>query len=106
MQCGYPGPGPINVRFPVAEHVPRAVAATAVLVDGKPAVGVRVSGQTVSVALAPPPQVMCMVIAPGRLTIGFTRAAGLGNPSRPGSYTVAATRGTTTFSAPFTIRLR
>jgi hypothetical protein len=92
------------VRFPPAEHVPRAIASTAVLVNGKPSVGVRVSGQTVSVALAPPPQVMCMVIGPGRLTIGFTRAAGLGNPMRPGSYKVTATRGAATFSAPFTIR--
>ena len=104
MQCGYPGPGPVTVRFPAREHVPPAIPASSVLVAGKPAPGVSVSGRTVTVTLAPPPPVMCDVIGPGRLTIEFTRAAGLGNPAQPGTYRIAATRGTASFSAPFTIR--
>jgi hypothetical protein len=87
MQCGYPGPGPVIVRFPAQEHVPPAIPVSDVLVDGKPAPGVRVSRGAVSVALAPRPQIICDVIGPGRLTIAFTRSAGLGNPDQP-----AATR--------------
>jgi hypothetical protein len=106
MQCGYPGPGPVTVRFPAQEYLPQAISSAAVLVDGKPAAGVRVSGRTVVVGLAPPPQVMCTVIAPGRLAIDFTRAAGLGNPSRPGTYRLGVSRGATVLSAPLTIHAR
>lgn len=104
MQCGYPGPGPVVITFPVAERVPAVLSRAEVLVGGHPAVSVGVSGHSVSVGLAPEPRVMCDVIGPGRLTVQFTSAAGLGNPSRPGSYTVEAARGSAFFSAAFTIR--
>ena len=103
MQCGYPGPGPVVVQLPAAELVPARIARTAVLLDGKAAPGVQVAGHAISVALPPRPQVMCDVIGPGKLTITFTRAAGLGNPSRGGSYTVTATRGTTPVRARFSV---
>lgn len=104
MQCGYPGPGPVLIDFPKQERVPGVLASSRVLVDGHRARAVGVSGHTVSVGLAPPPQIMCDVIGPGRLTILFTRAAGFGNPVRAGRYTITATRGTSAFSARFTIR--
>jgi hypothetical protein len=104
MQCGYPGPGPVVLELPAAEHVPASIRRSSVLVDGKAATSVRVSGHAVSVGLAPPPQIMCDVIGPGRLTIELTRAAGLGNPTRPGSYVLRVARGSTSFSARLTIR--
>jgi hypothetical protein len=104
MQCGYPGPGPVVVRLPAAAHVPPTIPRAAVLVDGRPATGVQVGGRTVGVGLPPRPQVMCDVIGPGKLTIEFTPAAGLGNPARPGTYSITARRGTSAFSARFTIR--
>jgi len=104
MQCGYPGPGPVVVQLPAAEMVPARIARTAVLVNGKSAPGVQVTGRAVMVALPPRPQVMCDVIGPGTLTVVFTRAAGLGNPSRAGNYTVTATRGTTPVRARFTVQ--
>jgi len=103
MQCGYPGPGPVVLTFPAAEHVPARISATSVLVDGKAAPSVAVAGTSVTVGLAPPPQIMCDVIGPGRLTIRLTRSAGLGNPARSGSYLLRATRGATSFSTRFTI---
>jgi hypothetical protein len=103
MQCGYPGPGPVVVQLPAAELVPARIPRAAVLVDGKGAPGVQVAGHAISVALPPRPQVMCDVIGPGKLTIVFTRAAGLGNPSSGGSYTVTATRGTTPVRARFSV---
>src|SRR5579862_1372550 len=92
MQCGYPGPGPVVLKLPASEHMPATIPAAAVLVDGKKAVSVHVESSSVTVALAPPPQVMCDVIGPGRLTIELTKTAALGNPARPGSYVVRASR--------------
>jgi len=106
MQCGYPGPGPVLVGFPRQVRVPSVLPPSRVLVDGRPAPTVAVSGRTVSVGLAPPPQVMCDVLGPGRLTIVFRRAAGFGNPVRAGNYAITVRRGTALFSAPFTIRHR
>lgn len=104
MQCGYPGPGPVVIDLPAQERVPAALSPLRVLVDGHPAQTVAISGHKVTVGLAAPPQVTCMVIGMGRLTILFTRTAGLGNPARAGSYTVAATRASSQFAARFTIR--
>jgi len=47
---------------------------------------------------------MCDVIGDGNLKLVFARAAGLGNPLRAGGYTLRATKGTSAFSAPFTIQ--
>ncbi len=103
MQCGYPGPGPVVLSFPAAVRLPARIARSAVLVDGKAAASVQAAGRSLAVGLAPPPQIMCDVIGPGRLTIELTGAAGLGNPARAGSYRLTATRGTTSFSARFAI---
>jgi hypothetical protein len=92
MQCGYPGPGPIVVQLPAGERVPATIAPSALLVNGKPAPGVRVAGRTVSIDLPARPAIMCDVIGPGTATVVFTRAAGLGNPAGAGSYTVTVTR--------------
>lgn len=104
MQCGYPGPGPVVLRFPAAEHVPASISRASVLVDGKAAPSVHVVGRAVSVGLAPAPQIMCDVIGPGRLRIELTRAAGLGNPANGGTYLLDAARGRASFSARFSIR--
>ena len=104
MQCGYPGPGPVTIDLPTQERVRSVVKLAQVLVDGHPARALAVSGHTVTVGLAPPPRINCMVIGVGRLTILLTRAAGLGNPLRAGSYTITAARASSEFSARFTIR--
>lgn len=102
MQCGYPGPGPVVVALPPAERL-GAITRGAVLVDGQPARSVATVGHTVTVGLKPPPQVMCDVIGPGRLTLVFLPAARLGNPTRPGSYALEATHGASSFSASFAV---
>ena len=104
MQCGYPGPGPVLVRFPPAERLPKAIPTGSVRVDGSSQPAARQTGSTVSITLPPAPAIMCDVIGPGRLTIAFSRAAGLGNPARAGAYPVSATRQATPFSARFVIR--
>ena len=104
MQCGYPGPGPVLLQLPREEAVPRALKPSQVLVDGRPAPGVGISGHTVRIGLAPMPRIMCDVIGMGRLTILFTRGAELGNPVAPGSYAITATSARMRLSADFTIR--
>jgi len=105
MQCGYPGTEPIVVIFPAQERLPARIPATAVLVDGHAAPTVSVAGHVVRIGLGvAPPRVMCDVIASGTLRLVFTRAAGLGNPARAGSYRLNATKGTAAFSATYTIR--
>jgi hypothetical protein len=92
MQCGYPGPGPIVVRLPAGERVPATIVPSSLLVNGRPAPGVHVTGRAVSIELPSRPTIMCDVIGPGTATVVFTRAADLGNPARAGSYTVTVTR--------------
>jgi len=103
MQCGSPGAGPVVVTLPAAEQVPASLPRRSVLVAGKPG-AVSLAGHRVSVALPKPPQILCDVLGPGTLPIVFTRAAGLGNPAQPGTYTFTAVRAKQRFSARLTIR--
>jgi hypothetical protein len=102
LQCGTASGPPLVVVFPAAERVPRRLSPGAVRVNGRPVEAATVTGGRVSVRVARP-QVICDVIAPGTITIVFTRAAGLGNPPRPGSYAVSVRRGRRTFVGTLTI---
>jgi len=106
MQCGYPGTQPIAITFPAQQLLPARIPPTAVLVGGHAPRSVRVSGRVVDIGfgLVPPPRVMCDVIAIGKLELVFTRAAGLGNPQRAGSYRLAVTRGPMAFAAAYAVR--
>lgn len=100
MVCGYPGQGTVVVTLPNAAFVPTRMDSTAVLVNGKAAPTVGVSGHHVSITLPPRPKgVQCMVVGPGTLTMTLTRAAGLGNPKSAGTYTIRVRRNTSTFRA-------
>lgn len=101
MVCGNPGAGSVVARLPTA---PGRLARTAVLVDGKPPPSIGFLGRTVTIRLPKPPQVLCQSIGQGTLTIRFTRAAGLVNPARAGSYTIPARVGNRTFAPRLAIR--
>lgn len=104
MQCGWPGPGPLVVTFPAAERLPPKIAPAHVLLTGRPAPSVTRSGRTVSVAVPARSGMTCMVIAPGKATIEFTHAAGLGNPRTRGVYPVSVQRGKLVLRTSFPIR--
>lgn len=107
MQCGYPGAGPVRIVLPSAERLPARLARSDVLVDGGAARRVALAGHTLSIALAPPPPVMCDVMGEGRLTVELTTAADIGNPLRAGTYRVNASTAPAPsggFSASFTLR--
>lgn len=100
MVCGYPGQGKAIVTLPSAAFVPGRMSSAAVLVNGKPAPAVDVSGHDVAITLPPRPRgVSCMVVGPGTLTMTLTRAAGLGNPKRAGTYAIRVRRDTSSFRA-------
>jgi hypothetical protein len=51
----------------------------------------------------PRPLVSCHSIVPGKLTVLFTKGAGLENPETVGTYRVTARVGGRAFAAPLTI---
>jgi hypothetical protein len=100
MVCDQPGLGKAIVSLPTASSVPQRIASAAVLVNGKPAPAVTVSGHDVSITMpARRSGVTCMLVGPGTLTLTLTRAAGLGNPAKAGAYTIRVRRNTRSFRA-------
>lgn len=102
LVCGRPL-GPTAVTLPAAVHVPAAIARTDVLVDGRPAGRVTVTGHLVTVTSVTPTGMMCHSVVLGPMALTFTKAAGLGNPARPGTYIVAVRRGQRTLHGPLGI---
>jgi hypothetical protein len=105
MQCGWPGPGSLVIRFPAAMRLPATLPAGAVLVNGTGAFAAGPTGASrdLTVGLPKRPQLMCDAIGPGTLTVAFTRAARLGNPHAAGSYVLRVTHGADRFSGRFAI---
>ena len=91
------------MSLPAASTVPDAIPRAAVLVDGHPPASVTVSGRVVRLGLQRPNGIICDVIGPGAVTVVFTRAAGLGNPKRPGGYPVTMRLGLRTVAATFAV---
>jgi hypothetical protein len=99
MVCGQPGRGTATVSLPAAAVVPQSIASSAVLVNGKQAPSVSVSGHDVSIAMPLPKGVTCLSYGPGTLTLTLTRDAGIGNPRAPGTYMIRVHRNAQLFSA-------
>jgi hypothetical protein len=109
MQCGWPGPGVLVVRFPAGMTWPATLAQGSVIVNGKPgtprsAAALHGGAHAVSVSLPKRPQIMCDAIGPGTLTVTFTRGARIGLPQAAGSYVVRAAHGTERFTGGFSVR--
>ena len=104
MTCGQPGAGKAVVTLPAADVVPHRIDGAAVLVNGEPSPAVSISGRDVSIAMPPKrPGVSCMSIGPGTLTLVLTRAAGLGNPAKAGTYAILARKNAAVFAASVAI---
>lgn len=88
LQCGRVGPGPVIVTLPAGERMPATIPAAAVSVNGTAPTAVERAGRAVTLTLPRPGGVICDVIGPGTVTIRFRRSALLGNPGKPGLYTV------------------
>jgi hypothetical protein len=95
MTCGQPGRGSVDVTLPRAFSIPSPLVAL-VGTRVRPA---RVSGHLVSVQLPPPPEVTCMSIGPGVVTVTLR---GIAAP--PGTYLLRATLRNHAFTALLRIR--
>jgi hypothetical protein len=105
LQCGHLPGRKIAVRLPAQERVPHTIPNSAIRVGGTPAARVRVSGQSLAIDLAQPRGIaVCNVISTGIAKIVVTRAANLGNPAAPGTYSITIRHAAATFDAPLTIR--
>jgi hypothetical protein len=104
LQCGHLFGGTVVVRLPAAERVPTAVPVRSVLIAGAPSRGVSVADHALTVQVPRPTGVMCAVLGPGTAKIVLTRAVGLGNPIRAGSYRISLTRAGAQVQARFTVR--
>jgi len=102
LRCARPGLAAIVVSLPSAWRVPNTVAPTAVWINSAHPKGVHVSGNTLTLEPAVP-RTTCMVLAPGRIKMKFTRAAMLGNPLEAGGYTIHVSIGKRDFRAPVSI---
>ena len=86
LQCGRAGD--VAVGLPGALHW-RSLTASAVTVNGIHPLVVKSTAQhVVQITMGPPRGVICDSIGPGRVTVRFTRAAGLVNPAHAGTYAV------------------
>jgi hypothetical protein len=103
LQCGRLIGGALVVRLPAQERMPATVAATAVLVGGKPSGAVAVAGHILTVSIPRPRAMMCDVIGPGTVTLVLTRSANLGNPKNAGTYPLVVSRGTQQFKTQLKI---
>ena len=103
LRCAKPGPAAIVISLPRAWRVPKEVAQAAVWIDNSHPRAVTVSRHTLTLEPLAPTGT-CTVIAPGTITVKFTRAARLGNPRKSGRYTIHASIGTQTFTARVPIK--
>jgi hypothetical protein len=101
--CGRPL-GTTSVTLPSAADVPASIGAGDVTVNTLPVKKVAISGSTVTFGTPVQKGVMCHSITQGVMRIVFTRAAGLGNPSRAGTFAVAVKHGAAVQRGTFVIR--
>lgn len=103
LRCAKPGPAAIVVSLPRAWRVPKAIGRPAVWIDNSHPRAVAVSHHTLTLQPVAPTGA-CNVMAPGTISVKFTKAAKLGNPREAGRYTVRASIGTQTFRARVSIK--
>ena len=90
LQCGRLGVRTLSITLPAAMRVPRSIPADAVQVGVQHVSSVATTGRTVVLSFSYPVHRMtCDSMVLGPLRIRFTAAAGLGNPSRAGTYAFA-----------------
>jgi hypothetical protein len=92
LVCGHVR-GATTVTMPQAADVPSTLAAVDVTINGKRAGKVSVHDSTITVMPPAVTGMSCHSIVLGTVHLGFTRAAGIGNPSTGGTYAVVVHRG-------------
>jgi hypothetical protein len=94
FRCGHVV-GSMRVTLPPAFRVPATIAADAVRLNGVSASRLAVSGRNVVVTAPVQHGVTCQVVVAERLTLVFTKAAGIG--ASPGKYVAPVRYGVRTY---------
>jgi len=102
LQCGKPR-GPVNVVLPgSAPAPPKSMALASVRIDNLAPTSIAVTGRSITITLIPH-GITCDSIVEGTAKLVFGAAAGLVNPSKPGTYAVVIKHSAALYKAPFTI---
>ena len=97
LRCGRPI-GTEVVTLPAAAPAPKAMALSAVRLNKLAPTSVVVKGHAITIALVPH-GILCDSISEGTATIVFSGAAGIGNPSKPGTFMILVKHGAATYRA-------
>jgi hypothetical protein len=97
LQCGRPF-GSEVVTLPAAAPAPKAIALSAVRLNRLAPTSVVVKGHAITIELVPH-GILCDSISMGTATVVFSGAARLGNPSKPGTFTIVVKHGSATYRA-------
>jgi hypothetical protein len=92
LVCGHVR-GATVVTLPQAADVPNTLATSDVTINGKRAGKVTVHDSTITIMPPAVTGMSCHSIVLGTMRVGFTRAAGIGNPATSGDYAVVVRRG-------------
>jgi hypothetical protein len=101
LRCGRPI-GSEVVTLPAAAPAPKAMALSAVRLNRLAPTSVDVKGHAITIALEPH-GILCDSIRMGTATVVFSGAAGLDNPSKPGTFTILIKHGAATYRAAIKI---
>ena len=104
LRCGRPTGGAIVLTLPHAAGVPRTIGTAAVTLNGKSPAAVTVAGRSVTVSMPVVHGAICDSLVDGALKLVIEPAAGLQNPTRAGSYSVAVQQGHLTYQIPVAVR--
>ena len=97
LRCGRPI-GSEVVTLPAAAPAPKAMALSSVRLNRLAPTSVVVKGHSITIALVPH-GILCDSIREGTATIVFSGAAGIDNPSKPGTYMIVVKHGAATYRA-------
>jgi len=87
LRCGRTDIHSLSVVLPHAMHVPRSIAPADVRLGAQQAASVQTNGSTIELSLPSASSgVMCDLLVLGTTRLQISRAAGLGNPARAGTY--------------------
>ena len=104
LQCGRPTGTPVVLTLPRAARVPRAIATSAVRVNGVPPSKVAVTGNVVTVGLPAHKGITCFALVDGMMKLTFAPSAAFGNPPGAGTYAIGIRQGKTVYVVPITIK--
>lgn len=102
LVCGHLR-GPLSISMTTGITLPASIRSAAVLINGRSAARVTVSGRNVTVSPAAQSGVTCQSIALGQVTVVFTPQTGISSSRSAGTHAVVVHRGSSVARGLLTI---